>query len=110
MGVACLHSHPVGDRLRHFLPVWESFPTDQWVLDIVRRGCPLPFVTMPQLTLTPLQTPLRTTRFVGQFCGRSFKPSSTTMLSELWLCRFRLGVFTHTAFLLQRKVGPGDPY
>ena len=57
-GVARVHSHPVGGRLRHFLPLWESITTDQWVLDIVRRGYPLPFVTMPPLTLTPLQTPV----------------------------------------------------
>ena len=51
-GVASFHSHPVGVRLRHFLPMWGSFTTDQWVLDIVRQGYPLPFVTMPHLTLT----------------------------------------------------------
>ena len=43
--------------MRHFLPMWESITTDQWVLDIVRWGYPLPFVTMPQLTLTTKPAP-----------------------------------------------------
>ena len=89
-GVASFHSHPVGDRLRHFLPMWGSFTTDQWVLDIVRQGYPLPFVTMPQLTLTPLQTLLRTT------------PVRRTVLRQ----EFQALLDTHAVRVVARSLAP----
>ena len=42
------HSHSVGGRIRHFLPLWQSITSDKWILHIVWWGYALLFLeTLP---------------------------------------------------------------
>ena len=41
------HSHPVGGRIRHFLPGWQAITPDKLVLQIVQQDYTLPFLETP---------------------------------------------------------------
>ncbi|KAJ1085492.1 hypothetical protein NDU88_005624 [Pleurodeles waltl] len=41
------HSRPVGGRICHHLPHWESITTDRWVLQIIQKRNSLPFESAP---------------------------------------------------------------
>ena len=38
---------PVGGRLAHFLPEWQSVTSDKWVLEVIQHGYALEFADMP---------------------------------------------------------------
>ena len=45
ISILCLKPEiPVRGRLRHFLPFWEEYVKDQWVLGVVRWGYCLEFL------------------------------------------------------------------
>ena len=38
---------PVGGRLKHFYQKWKQITEDQWVLDIIKKGYKIEFLTKP---------------------------------------------------------------
>ena len=104
-----LHPSPVGGRLSQFLPEWESLTNDQWVLEIIREGYKLPFVTPPDLSLQPLETHVPRDRSQEALLREEIQALlDKQAIEEIDVRTDPLGFYSHY-FLASKKTGGFRP-
>ena len=107
--VAMLRPLPVGGRLSQFLPAWESLTSDQWILEIVREGYKLPFVTPPRLSLEPLETHVPRDRSQEALLREEIQALlDKQAIEEIDVRTDPLGFYSHY-FLASKKTGGFRP-
>ena len=97
----------MGGRLTHFLSGWKKVTTDRWVLNIIREGLKLEFIS------TPIQVGLRETKFKTFKENEIVKNELMDLLSKQAIERVPpsqegLGYYS-TIFLVPKKDGGFRP-